>query len=146
MNVLPIFELVNFEMKLIYPKAFFMRKLKMTYFSIDRFMKLRNIALYFAYVKLTRNNVTSNSHDFNFFCHPLLYFYISDKLLLLLFYYKYYNREIYLQNYSYYVAGCRDSSISSKPELFHLLVNIPAREITVAPHAKGTSDSLPLYL
>ncbi|XP_011307542.1 protein FAM45A [Fopius arisanus] len=41
-----------------------------------------------------------------------------------------------LKGYSYYIAGCRDSSISSKSELFDLLVNIPAREIAVAPHAK----------
>ncbi|XP_012289016.1 putative protein FAM45B [Orussus abietinus] len=41
-----------------------------------------------------------------------------------------------LKKYTYYVAGCRDSSISSKTELYDLLVNLPAREITVASHAK----------
>ncbi|XP_034952294.1 putative DENN domain-containing protein 10 B [Chelonus insularis] len=41
-----------------------------------------------------------------------------------------------LKGKKYYVAGCRDSSISLKPELYDLLVNIPAREITIAPHAK----------
>ncbi|KAF7994770.1 hypothetical protein HCN44_004242 [Aphidius gifuensis] len=41
-----------------------------------------------------------------------------------------------LKVYSYYVAGCSDSSVSSRPELYDLLVNIPAREVTVAPHAK----------
>ena len=33
--------------------------------------------------------------------------------------------------------GCMDSSISSRTELYDLLVNLPAREITVANHAKG---------
>ncbi|XP_015606707.1 putative protein FAM45B [Cephus cinctus] len=41
-----------------------------------------------------------------------------------------------LKGHSHYVAGCRDSSISSRIELYDLLVNLPAREITVAPHAK----------
>ncbi|XP_066589849.1 putative DENN domain-containing protein 10 B [Prorops nasuta] len=41
-----------------------------------------------------------------------------------------------LKKHSYYVAGCRNSSISSRNDLYDLLVNIPAREITVAPHAK----------
>ncbi|KAL6430300.1 hypothetical protein ACFW04_007783 [Cataglyphis niger] len=43
---------------------------------------------------------------------------------------------IELKRYSYYVAGCSNSSISSRTDLYDLLVNIPAREITVAPHAK----------
>lgn len=33
--------------------------------------------------------------------------------------------------------GCQDSSIASRTELYDVLVNLPAREITVAPHAKG---------
>lgn len=41
-----------------------------------------------------------------------------------------------MQTYLYYVVGCKDSSILSKPEFYDLLVNIPAREITTAPHAK----------
>ncbi|XP_053971052.1 DENN domain-containing protein 10-like isoform X2 [Hylaeus anthracinus] len=41
-----------------------------------------------------------------------------------------------LKRHSYYVAGCRNSSISSRTDLYDLLVNIPAREITVASHAK----------
>lgn len=41
-----------------------------------------------------------------------------------------------LKKQSYYVAGCRNSAISSRTDLYDLLVNIPAREITVAPHAK----------
>ncbi|CAL1685610.1 unnamed protein product [Lasius platythorax] len=43
---------------------------------------------------------------------------------------------IELKRYSHYVAGCSNSSISSRTDLYDLLVNIPAREITVAPHAK----------
>ncbi|EFN66542.1 Protein FAM45B [Camponotus floridanus] len=43
---------------------------------------------------------------------------------------------IELKRYSYYVAGCSNSSISSRTDLYDLLVNIPAREITVASHAK----------
>lgn len=41
-----------------------------------------------------------------------------------------------LKRLSHYVAGCRNSSISSRTDLYDLLVNIPAREITVASHAK----------
>ncbi|XP_003706599.1 DENN domain-containing protein 10 [Megachile rotundata] len=41
-----------------------------------------------------------------------------------------------LKGYSHYIAGCRNVFISSRTELFDLLVNIPAREITVASHAK----------
>lgn len=41
-----------------------------------------------------------------------------------------------LKRYSYYVAGCSNSSISLRTDLYDLLVNIPAREITVASHAK----------
>ncbi|KAL2718918.1 DENN domain-containing protein 10-like [Vespula squamosa] len=41
-----------------------------------------------------------------------------------------------LKKQSYYVAGCRNSAISSRTDLYDLLVNIPAREITVASHAK----------
>ncbi|XP_074114977.1 putative DENN domain-containing protein 10 B [Cotesia typhae] len=41
-----------------------------------------------------------------------------------------------LKSYAYYIAGCRDSAVALKPELYDLLVNIPAREITIAPHAK----------
>lgn len=44
-----------------------------------------------------------------------------------------------LQKHPHYVAGCRNSTISSRTDLYELLVNIPAREITVAPHAKGNS-------
>lgn len=35
-----------------------------------------------------------------------------------------------------YVMGCADSSIATRNDLFDVLVNLPAREITVAPHAK----------
>lgn len=45
-----------------------------------------------------------------------------------------------LQRYSHYVAGCSNSSISSRTDLYDLLVNIPAREITVASHAKGNEE------
>ncbi|KAJ8674757.1 hypothetical protein QAD02_010543 [Eretmocerus hayati] len=41
-----------------------------------------------------------------------------------------------LKKHSFYVAGCPDSLISSKSELYDLLVNIPAREIIVPNHAK----------
>ncbi|XP_011501316.1 PREDICTED: protein FAM45A-like [Ceratosolen solmsi marchali] len=41
-----------------------------------------------------------------------------------------------LKKNSFYVAGCRDNLISSKPELYDLLVNIPAREVIVPNHAK----------
>ncbi|XP_034177230.1 DENN domain-containing protein 10 [Osmia lignaria lignaria] len=41
-----------------------------------------------------------------------------------------------LKGHSHYIAGCRNVFISSRTELFDLLVNIPAREITVASHAK----------
>ncbi|XP_076622843.1 DENN domain-containing protein 10 [Colletes latitarsis] len=41
-----------------------------------------------------------------------------------------------LKRHSHYVAGCRNSSILSKANLFDLLVNIPAREITVTSRAK----------
>lgn len=41
-----------------------------------------------------------------------------------------------LKRHSHYVAGCRNSSIASRPELYDLLINIPAREITLASHAK----------
>lgn len=37
----------------------------------------------------------------------------------------------------YYVAGFKDSTICSKPELYDLLVNLPASEISIMPHAKG---------
>lgn len=36
----------------------------------------------------------------------------------------------------YYVAGFKDSTICSKPELYDLLVNLPASEISIMPHAK----------
>jgi len=45
-----------------------------------------------------------------------------------------------LQKYSYYVAGCSNSSILSRTDLYDLLVNIPAREITIASHAKGKKE------
>ncbi|XP_057334969.1 DENN domain-containing protein 10-like [Microplitis mediator] len=41
-----------------------------------------------------------------------------------------------LKSNTYYIAGCRDSAVALKTELYDLLVNIPAREITIAPHAK----------
>jgi len=43
------------------------------------------------------------------------------------------------------VAGCSNSSISSRIDLYDLLVNIPAREITVAPHAKGKKKKKIVY-
>ncbi|KAK0161602.1 hypothetical protein PV327_010057 [Microctonus hyperodae] len=43
-----------------------------------------------------------------------------------------------LKNNLHYVAGCMDSAISKKVDLYDLLVNIPAREITIAPHAKDS--------
>ncbi|XP_049863152.1 putative DENN domain-containing protein 10 B isoform X1 [Schistocerca gregaria] len=41
-----------------------------------------------------------------------------------------------LKSNTYYIAGCKDSAVCSRLDLFDLLVNLPAREITVAPHAK----------
>ncbi|OXU23464.1 hypothetical protein TSAR_013312 [Trichomalopsis sarcophagae] len=41
-----------------------------------------------------------------------------------------------LKKHSFYVAGCRDGLISSRPELYDVLVNLPAREIIVPNHAK----------
>ncbi|XP_014208839.1 putative protein FAM45B [Copidosoma floridanum] len=41
-----------------------------------------------------------------------------------------------LKKHSFYVAGFRDSAISSRSELYDLFVNLPAREIIVANHAK----------
>ncbi|PNF20230.1 putative protein FAM45B [Cryptotermes secundus] len=35
-----------------------------------------------------------------------------------------------------YVAGCRDSGVGARTDLYDVLVNLPAREITVATHAK----------
>ncbi|KAE8748327.1 hypothetical protein FOCC_FOCC004963 [Frankliniella occidentalis] len=35
-----------------------------------------------------------------------------------------------------YIAGFRDSTIGSRADLYDVLVNLPAREISVAPHAK----------
>jgi hypothetical protein len=44
-----------------------------------------------------------------------------------------------LQSNTSYVAGCRDSGAVAFTDLYDVLVNLPAREITVAPHAKGNS-------
>ncbi|XP_049863153.1 putative DENN domain-containing protein 10 B isoform X2 [Schistocerca gregaria] len=44
--------------------------------------------------------------------------------------------EALLKSNTYYIAGCKDSAVCSRLDLFDLLVNLPAREITVAPHAK----------
>ncbi|KAK7792192.1 hypothetical protein R5R35_005146 [Gryllus longicercus] len=41
-----------------------------------------------------------------------------------------------LKSNSHYIAGTRDSTIGSRADLFDVLVNLPAREITIAPHAK----------
>ncbi|XP_012260083.1 putative DENN domain-containing protein 10 B [Athalia rosae] len=41
-----------------------------------------------------------------------------------------------LKGHSSYIAGCRDSLVASRSELYDLLVNLPAREITVASQAK----------
>ncbi|XP_015518994.2 putative DENN domain-containing protein 10 B [Neodiprion lecontei] len=41
-----------------------------------------------------------------------------------------------LKGHSSYIAGCRDSLVASRAELYDLLVNLPAREITIASHAK----------
>jgi hypothetical protein len=38
-----------------------------------------------------------------------------------------------------YVAGCRDSGVGARSDLYDVLVNLPAREITVATHAKGNN-------
>ncbi|KAK3913197.1 DENN domain-containing protein 10 [Frankliniella fusca] len=35
-----------------------------------------------------------------------------------------------------YIAGFKDSAIGSRADLYDVLVNLPAREISVAPHAK----------
>ncbi|XP_046689010.1 putative DENN domain-containing protein 10 B [Homalodisca vitripennis] len=35
-----------------------------------------------------------------------------------------------------YIVGCSDSRILSRVDLFDVLVNLPAQEITIAPHAK----------
>lgn len=44
-----------------------------------------------------------------------------------------------LQSNTSYVAGCRDSGAVAFTDLYDVLVNLPAREITVATHAKGNS-------
>lgn len=41
-----------------------------------------------------------------------------------------------LKSNSYYIAGCRDSTIGTHVDLYDVLVNLPAREITIAQHAK----------
>ncbi|KAJ9585821.1 hypothetical protein L9F63_020523 [Diploptera punctata] len=41
-----------------------------------------------------------------------------------------------LKSHTSYVAGCRDSDVGTRTDLYDVLVNLPAREITVAPHAK----------
>ncbi|RZF38158.1 hypothetical protein LSTR_LSTR005519 [Laodelphax striatellus] len=41
-----------------------------------------------------------------------------------------------IKSSSSYVMGCRDSSIACQTDLYDVLVNLPAREITVAPQAK----------
>ncbi|XP_066994835.2 putative DENN domain-containing protein 10 B [Anabrus simplex] len=41
-----------------------------------------------------------------------------------------------LKSNTCYIAGCRDSAVCSRSDLYDLLVNLPAREITIAPHAK----------
>uniref|UniRef100_A0A1B6LK26 UDENN domain-containing protein n=1 Tax=Graphocephala atropunctata TaxID=36148 RepID=A0A1B6LK26_9HEMI len=41
-----------------------------------------------------------------------------------------------LINSQSYIVGCSDSRILSRVDLFDVLVNLPAREITIAPHAK----------
>ncbi|KAG8266825.1 Protein fam45a [Homalodisca vitripennis] len=38
-----------------------------------------------------------------------------------------------------YIVGCSDSRILSRVDLFDVLVNLPAQEITIAPHAKGNT-------
>jgi hypothetical protein len=45
-----------------------------------------------------------------------------------------------------YVAGCQDSGVGARTDLYDILVNLPAREIAVAPHAKGNSDAIILCL
>ena len=47
-----------------------------------------------------------------------------------------------LQSHTSYVAGCRDSAVGTRTDLYDVLVNLPAREITVAPHAKGNNNLL----
>ncbi|XP_075210927.1 putative DENN domain-containing protein 10 B [Lycorma delicatula] len=43
---------------------------------------------------------------------------------------------VHIKSSSCYIMGCQDSSVASQTELYDVLVNLPAREITVAPHAK----------
>ncbi|KDR18834.1 putative protein FAM45B [Zootermopsis nevadensis] len=43
-----------------------------------------------------------------------------------------------LKSNTSYVAGCRDSGVGARTDLYDVLVNLPAREITVAAHAKET--------
>jgi hypothetical protein len=45
-----------------------------------------------------------------------------------------------------YVAGCRDSAVGARTDLYDVLVNLPAREITVATHAKGNKVAAILCL
>lgn len=37
-----------------------------------------------------------------------------------------------------YIAGCTDNTICSRPDLFDILVNLPAREITISPHTRDS--------
>jgi hypothetical protein len=45
-----------------------------------------------------------------------------------------------------YMAGCRDSGVGARTDLYDVLVNLPAREITVATHAKGSNIAVILCL
>ncbi|XP_046383798.1 DENN domain-containing protein 10-like [Ischnura elegans] len=41
-----------------------------------------------------------------------------------------------LKSNQYYVAGCRDASVCSRKDIYDILINLPAKEINIAPHAK----------
>ncbi|KAG8222582.1 hypothetical protein J437_LFUL010425 [Ladona fulva] len=41
-----------------------------------------------------------------------------------------------LRGRQYYVGGCRDASICSRKDLYDILINLPAKEINIAPRAK----------
>lgn len=44
----------------------------------------------------------------------------------------------------FYVMGCTNAEVESRLELFDIFINIPAAEITVAPHARGRINNLTL--
>ncbi|KAF4532593.1 hypothetical protein B566_EDAN013371 [Ephemera danica] len=46
------------------------------------------------------------------------------------------NEVLDLKSNTSYIAGCREAIIESRSDLYDVLVHLPAREITIAPHAK----------